>query len=68
MFAGVNALANWARPCSPTSVCGVSAGSMHAFRDVCGETFGSVSSLQLRHWGKSRDTCTGRFFTLPDRL
>lgn len=38
-----------------------------AFRDAFGETFGSVSSLQLLDWGRSGNSYTGSFYTLPDR-
>jgi hypothetical protein len=35
--------------------------------DVFGETYGSVSSLQIGNWARTGDLYGGTFFTLPDR-
>jgi hypothetical protein len=35
--------------------------------DSFGETFGSVSALQVTHWKRTGDTYTGTFNILPDR-
>src|SRR5262245_44817194 len=38
-----------------------------SLRDSIGDTFGSVSSLQVGSWSKNGNQYSGTFFTLPDR-
>jgi hypothetical protein len=38
-----------------------------SLRDQIGDTFGSVSAMQVGNWSRSGDQYNGTFYTLPDR-
>lgn len=38
-----------------------------SLRDQLGDTFGSVSSMQITNWARTGDSYAGTFLTLPDR-